>query len=476
MKTISLVFLSLVLCFSAKAAERPNVLFIVFDDLRPEIGAYGAKEAITPHIDQLAAEGMRFDNAYVNYPLCLPSRAAMLTGLRFDNSNFAKTQKQDGKDALYHAMLKMQTGWPQVLREAGYWATTRGKLHHGNVPAFEKKDWDIAGSCYSDPGPYKLSPQLFDKIVDQGGVKQDLEEFRAKNDGPGAVIYMSVDCDDSELGDGAVADDVVDYLLNKRDKSKPFLISAGFSRPHLPWIAPKKYFDIYPEDAGELAPVPDGVKREIPKKDQRPISSNLWNEGLTDKEAKRLKRAYLATTTYADAQMGRIIAALKQTGEYDNTIIVLWGDHGYHLSEHGLWQKNKDYRVSIRCPLIIKVPGYKAGQVCDRVVQNIDIYPTILSLCGVTKPADVVLHGADLKPLLAKPDAKWDRVAHVACVGRHAIITERYRFTDFGKGIYELYDAQEDPGEWNNLADNPKYADLVEGFKNQLAGVTWNRK
>ncbi len=461
---------------TAMGGKRPNVLLVVYDDLRPEIGAYGAAEAITPNIDQLAAEGTRFDNAYVNYPLCLPSRASLLTGLRFDNSNFAKVEKQDGKDALYHAMLAMQTTWPQVLHDAGYWTATRGKLYHGNVPKLDKGAWDVAGYCYGDPGPYTLSDGLWDKIVDKGGVKEHVDKLLAKEQGPGLVAYLSVDCGDSQLNDGAVADDVVDYLLNQRDKAKPFFITAGFSRPHLPWIAPKKYFDLYPEDAGELAPVPDGVGREIPRKDQRPISSNLWNEGLSDQEAKRLKRAYMATTSYADAQMGRIIETLKQAGEYDNTIIVLWGDHGYHLSEHGLWQKNRDYRVALRCPLIIKAPGMKGGQSTRGVVQNLDIYPTVLALAGVEKPADVVLHGRDLSPLLKNPEAPWDHVAHVSCVGRHGIVTDRYRFTDFGKGAYELYDAKTDPGEWINLAGNPEHAGQIEVFKKQLKDAVWNRK
>ena len=454
------------------AGEKPNVLLIAFDDLRPEIGAYGAPEAITPNIDKLAAEGTRFDNAYVTYPLCMPSRSSMLSGIRYDNKNFTGGDKNE----YYETMLTMQALWPEVLRKAGYWTAVRGKLYHESVPKFKKETWDIPGGLYIDPGPYNFPQELLDKVVDKGGVKKDLESFLEGKPGPGAVAYVSVDCEDNQLHEGSVADDIVDYLLNKRDESKPFLVCAGFSRPHLPWIAPRKYFDLYPEDAGELAPVPDGVEREIAKKDHRGISSNLWNEGLDDKDAKRLKRAYLATTTYADAQMGRIIDALKKTGEYDNTIIILWGDHGYHLSEHGLWQKNKDYRVSIRCPLIIKAPGYGPNQICGRVVQNTDIYPTLLSLCGVEKPKDVVLHGRDLTPLLKQPEADWPHVAHVACYGRYGIITERYRFTDFGKGVYELYDAQKDPGEWNNLAGNPEYAETVEAFKKQLKEVDWNKR
>ncbi|WP_109829577.1 sulfatase [Reichenbachiella versicolor] len=479
-KTIAFLLLWGAIVGVAAGQKQPNVIVFSYDDLRPEIGAYNSDEVITPALDALAGDGVRFNNAVVSYPLCLPSRSSMLTGIRFDNKNFVRNEPvPEGmrkKDFLYLSMLGMQTTWPQVLREAGYWTATRGKLYHGNVPKGHKKYWDIPGSTYSDPGPYRVSSELLKKVVDKGGVQKDVDKMMSGGSGPGALAYLSIDCDDNELHEGAVADDVIDYLLNKRDKSKPFAICAGFSRPHLPWVAPKKYFDMYPEDAGKLAPVPEGVKKVILKKDYRPISSNLWNEGLSDSEAKKLIRAYMATTTYADTQMGRIIDALKESGEYDNTIIIMWGDHGYHLSEHGLWQKNKDYLVSNRFPLIIKAPGIKGGKQSNRMVQNIDIYPTLMALTGVKKPEDVKFHGHDLTPLLKNPKAKWKYDANYTCWGHRGVVTEQYRFTDFGKGVYELYDLTIDPEEWNNLANQPKYADLVKEFKYKSDQVVWNKK
>ncbi|MEM1083982.1 MAG: sulfatase [Verrucomicrobiota bacterium] len=474
MKILIRLLLSVMLAAPAAGAEasKPNILFIAFDDLRPEIGAYGATEAITPNIDKLAAEGTRFDNAYVNYPLCLPSRASLLSGIRFDNRNFTEGDSK----AMYQAMLSMQPSWPKVLHEAGYWTATRGKLYHGHVPKFQRDAWDVPGRFYGEPEVYRLMKHHQDQVTEKGGVPKDLEKMLKMESGPAALAYLAIDCEDNELHDGEMAEAVVDFLLKERDKNKPFLISAGFTLPHLPWIAPKKYFDMYPADAGKLAPVPEGTEKVIHKKDQRPISTNLWNEGVSDEEARKLKRAYLACTTYADAQMGRIIDALKKSGEYENTIIVLWGDHGYHLSEHGLWQKNKDYRVSMRCPLIIKAPGTKGGQVCRRVVQNTDIYPTLLSLAGVPKPPELSLHGNDLSPLLKAPSAEWKAVAHVACWGRHGIITEKFRFTRFRDGSCELYDLKADPDEWVNLANKPSHATQVEAFKQQLEEVTWNRK
>jgi uncharacterized sulfatase len=308
-----------------------------------------------------------------------------------------------------------------------------------------------------------------------GGHEDHLKGYLKGKARGGALMYASIDCEDNELHDGKTADVAIDYLLNQRDKNKPFIICAGFSRPHMPWVAPKKYFDMYPEDAGELAMVPDGVEKVLKKKDITGFVEN-WNEGVTDSMAQRLVRAYMAVTTYADAQMGRIIEALKQTGEYENTIIVMWGDHGYHLTDHGMWRKNTEYRVSLRCPLIIKAPGYKEGKVCNNIVQNIDLYPTFLSLCGVPKPEGVSLHGNDLSPLLKNPKAKWNNITYTCARKRHGLVTDKYRFAEIKPGKYELYDIINDPEEWNNLAGDPKYESLISGFKNELEQVKWNKK
>jgi len=474
MKIITSMVLGVLLTTNMLMAQKkPNVLFVVFDDLRPQIGAYGLPDPITPNIDKIANEGTRFNSAYVTYPLCLPSRSAMLTGIRFDNQNF--TGDKSNKNILYNTMIKTQTVWPKALHDAGYWTVIRGKIYHGAVPKYQENIWDIAGPFWPN-GFHDWSPELVSKIVDKGGVPKDLQGYIDGTEGPGALMYASIDCKDNELHDGMAADAVVDYLLKDRDKSKPFAICAGFSRPHLPWVAPRKYFDMYAADAGKLAPVPQGVERIIRKQDYRPLSTNTWNEGVNDSVAKRLVRAYMAVTSYSDAQLGRIITALKETGEYDNTIIIVWGDHGYHLSEHGMWQKNTNYKVNMRCPLIIKAPGYKAGQVCEHVVQNTDIYPTVLSLCQVTKPNDVVLHGHDLAPLLKNPKAPWEDLAYISSNKHHGVITDQFRFTDFGKGDYELYDIKNDPDEWVNLANDPKYKGVVEELKEKVDGTVWNKK
>lgn len=452
-----------------QAQPKPNVLLIVFDDLRPEIGAYGEPDPITPNIDRLAKEGIRFDNAYVNYSLCLPSRASMLTGIRFDN-----TRNPDGSKAEFSKMIAVQQTWPATLHKAGYWTATSGKIYHGNVPKNDQAAWDIPGLFWKTKPGQDWSPEILAKIVDKGGREDFIKEFLETGKGSDALAYFSVDCKDDDLNDGKTANDAIEFIKNKRDKSKPFVVFAGFSRPHMPWVAPKKYFDMYPENIGTLAYLPAGVEKVIPQKDIK-SSSKTWNEGLSDSIAKRCIRGYMASTTYADAQMGRIINALKESGEYDNTIIIVWGDHGYHLTDHGMWRKNTEYHVSMRCPLLIKVPGIKGNQVRQQVVKNLDIYPTLLELCGVEKPENVALHGNSLVSIMKNNKASWLNETYTCANRRHGIITDKYRFTQIGND-YELYDLKNDPDEWNNLAKKPEYKKTVDEFIVKLEKVKWNNK
>ena len=468
---VILFLLGFVLMIQANAQEKPNVLFIAFDDLRPLIGAYGEPEPLTPNIDALASEAAKFTKAYVSYPLCSPSRAAMLTGIRFDNQVWVNGKKT----WTFPKMIGVQTTWPRVLREHGYWTATRGKIYHGSVPGNDKTAWDIPGpkniKNFADGGP-KVTPY----IVDMGGDQNAIDDYLKKGAGPAALMYASVDGPDDLLNDGKTANTVVDYIKNKRDKSKPFAISCGFSRPHMPWVAPKKYFDMYPEDAGKLAYIPKGATKDMSKevyKGRYPEKG--WNEGVSDETAQKLIRGYMASTTYADAQMGKVIQALKEEGLYDNTIIVMWGDHGYHLTDHGKWRKNTGYNISLRSPLIIKMPHEKKAQVIENVVQNIDIYPTLLDLLGIEQPKEITLHGTSLVPLLKNEKVAWENVAYTCAVGNYGLVTDQYRFTKLAEGGYKLFDLKKDPHEWNNLADNKKYKKLIKKFEDQLETVVWNK-
>ncbi len=463
-RLLATLFLILLVSMSiVHAADRPNILFIAIDDLRPEIGAYGVPRAVTPNIDKLAAGSMRFDRAYVTYPLCLPSRASMLTGRRIDYSGA-------GKKRPFAELIALQQTWPATFRVAGYWTATSGKLYHGSVPNVDTAAWDVPGEFWRN-GFKDWSPALMKRVVDEGGPKNVVDEFRRKGGGSGSLLYMAVDGDDDILTDGQTASIVMGYL-RERPKNKPFVICAGFSRPHMPWIAPKKYFDLYNDTAIELPPLPEGAMRELLKEDiGSGVSKDaaLWNEGVTDDEARELIKGYLASVSYSDAQVGRILAELEKSGEADNTIIVLWGDHGYHLTDHGLWRKNTIYHIANRIPLLIHAPGKTTG-VCSRIVESIDLYPTLLALTGVSTN-DLHLDGRSLVPLLETPDAEWSHPAFIHAGKDHGMVTDQYRYSISNNGTEKLFDLHADPEEWQNLAAVPDHAERVKSMRTAVAGA-----
>ncbi|WP_019028914.1 sulfatase [Colwellia piezophila] len=480
----TLALLTLLVCLGANAEDqarenplatpkdKPNILFIAFDDLRPLIGAYGEPDPITPNLDAFANEAVRFDRSYVTYPLCNPSRASMLTGVRFD------LQGDNWKDNKHPKLIAKQDTWPGVFKDNGYWTATKGKLYHGKVPKGDKSSWDIAGGGgKTKDGEAKV----LKRIVEIGGRADQIQIYKDKGAGPGSLMYASIDAPDNFLKDGQVAESVIDYIKNKRDKTKPFMIVSGFSKPHMPWVAPKKYFDMYPEDAGTIADFPKGAKEAFDMaKYKSKTRDHGWNEGVDDKTAKKLIRGYMASTTYADAQMGKVIQALKDEGLYDNTIIIVWGDHGYHLTDHGLWRKNTPFHISLRSPLMIKTPNSKGGTVISELVQNIDIYPTLLDLAGIDIPKGIKLHGKSLVPLLHKntkhgEEVEWENIAHTSAKGSHGVVTDKYRFTVMADGSRELYDLEQDPGEWNNLANESKYKKLIQGLESKMSQVVWNK-
>ncbi|MFN0076952.1 MAG: sulfatase-like hydrolase/transferase [Prosthecobacter sp.] len=443
---------------STPAAEtRPNILFIAIDDLRPEIGAYGVNRAVTPNIDKLAAKSVRFDRAYVTYPLCLPSRSSMLTGRRIDFSGAGK--KRD-----FGTLIQLQQTWPATLRKAGYWTATSGKLYHGSVPKVDTAAWDVPGEMWRND--FKdWSPELMKKVVAEAGPKDVVEDFRKNGGGSGSLLSMAVDGDDDILTDGQTASIVTGYLRD-RPKDKPFVICAGFSRPHMPWIAPKKYFDLYKDAKIELPKLPEGAKRELFKEDLGSgvaKDSAKWNEGVTDDDARELIKGYLASVSYSDAQVGRILAELEKSGRADNTIVILWGDHGYHLTEHGLWRKNTIYHVANRIPLLIHAPGKAAG-VCPGLVESIDLYPTLLALTG-TSADGLRLDGRSLVPLLDKPDAAWPHPAFIHANKDHGMVTDQYRYSISNNGTEKLFDLHADPDEWQNLAADPAHADRIKQMR-----------
>jgi len=438
------------------AAESPaprklNVLFIAVDDLNNSLGCYGDPLVKSPNIDRLAARGVRFDRAYCQYPLCNPTRASLMTGLRPDTTRVF--------DLKYHFRTELPrvVTIPQMFMQSGYFAARVGKIYHYGVPG------DIGTSGLDDPTSWM-------EVVNPRGRDKDEEmeviNYTANRGLGAAMAYLIDEGQDQEHTDGIVAAETIRLL--ERHKDRPFFIAAGFYRPHVPWIAPKRYFDLYPMSAIQLPVDPPGDRDRIPKAALMSVPRPHF--GLDEQQARECLRAYHAATSFVDAQIGKVLDALDRLGLAESTIVVLWGDHGYHLGEHGLWMKQSLFEESARVPLIFAVPGAQGnGQGCPRVVEFVDIYPTLADLAGLAPPKD--LAGVSLKPLLEDPRRPWERAAFTQVqrggFAGHAVRTERWRYIEWddGKRGVQLYDHKNDPHEHQNLAEDPRYAPVVAEMK-----------
>ncbi len=446
----------------AKNNEKLNVLFIAIDDLNAGIGCYGDPVVKTPNIDKLAARAVRFEHAYCQYPLCNPSRASLMTGLRPDT-----TRVYDLKYHFRQGLPDVVT-IPQMFMNNGYFAGRVGKIYHYGVPG------DIGTSGLDDPASWM-------KVVNPRGRDKDDEmeliNYTVERGIGSAMAYYVDNGRDEEHTDGKVAAETIKMLEEHKDG--PFFIACGFYRPHTPWIAPQKYFDMYPMDMIHLPFNPPDDRDHIPK--AALMSTIKPNFGVSEKEARECLRAYHAATSFMDAQAGKVLDALDRLKLTDKTIIVLWSDHGYHLGEHGLWMKQSLFEESARVPFMIRAPGMKGnGHTAPGLVEYVDIYPTLADLAGLTPPKN--LQGVSLKPLLKNPTMKWDKPAFTqvyrsgvnANFSGHSVRTERWRYIEWddGKQGVQLYDQTADPREFNNLAADPKYASVIEEMK-ILAKMNW---
>jgi iduronate 2-sulfatase len=454
--------------------QRPNVLFIISDDLNNLLGCYGDPLARSPNIDRLAARGARFDRAYCAFPLCGPSRNAMLCGL-YANSTGILANAQ-----IFRQTIPTHHSLPQAFRLAGYFSARIGKLYHYNVPN------SIGTNGHDDPGSWELeaNPAGVDRLEEHPKI------FTLTPNQFGGTLswYASPQPDDRHTDAMEAAD--AEWILERcaRQKDRPFFLAVGFFRPHTPYVSPKKYFDMHP---AEKMPVVQGVKE-----DQADIpapglgSYKTEQDKLTDELRRECRQAYNASITFMDAQVGRLLDALDRTGLAQNTIIVFTSDHGYHVGEHGLWQKMSLFEESARVPLLIVAPGTaQPGIVVKTPVSLVDVYPTLTELCNVPAPDN--LQGQTLAPMLKDPSTVgrgWAITqvsrgggARRATVTRDAgsdgrrffgysLRTPRWRYTEWdgGKAGRELYDHEADPKELTNLAKNPAQATTVEDLSKQL--------
>lgn len=450
--------------WKSTAAEppRPNVLFISVDDMNNDLGCYGHPLVKSPNIDRLAKTGTRFDRAYSQFPLCSPSRTSLMTGLRPDTTQVYDLQKH------FRDVMPDAVTLSQLFRNNGYYAARVGKIYHYGNPG------QIGTDGLDDPASWdhKVNPYGRDKVEEKL-----LTNHTPKRGLGSSLSFLKAEGTDEEQTDGMVATEVIKLMEAKKDK--PFFLAAGFYRPHCPYVAPKKYFDLYPIEKVTMPQNSWGYIQNVP--DAALASTKPWPWfGVTEMQSREALQAYWATISFVDAQVGRLLEALDRLKLTENTIVVFWSDHGYHVGDHGLWKKQSLFERSARVPLIISAPGQKSkGAATGRPVELVDIYPTLADLCGLTPPSN--LAGESLRPLLDNAEAHWEKPAFTQVwrngFSGHSVRTERYRYTEWDHGDKgaQLYDYSKDPQEQMNVVDDPEYAQVVAELK-QLVRKNWENE
>lgn len=424
--------------------KRPNVLFIAVDDLNDWVGCLGGHpDARTPNIDRLAARGLLFERAYCPAPLCNASRASLLTGFHPSSTGVYRNSH------LWRKAEKLRDAvtLPRYFMDNGYHVVGGGKIFHGGQG--DPGSWHAYFSSGGFPKPTSLPGS---------GIK-----------GLGNVDWGAVDAPDGALKDTQVADWAARELLKKHDK--PFFIACGIFRPHLPWYAPRKYFDRFPADKITLPRVKENDLADVPPIARRWANRDIHKKIVDNGKWREAVAAYLACGNYADMCIGRVLDALDKSPEKDNTIVVFWCDHGWHLAEKLHWKKFALWEEANRTPFIMVAPGTtKPGMRCGRTVSLLDIYPTLIELCGLTAKPE--LDGASLAPLLLRPDALRERPAVMTYqYGNHSVRSERWRYTRYVDGTEELYDHDKDPQEWENLAGRSDLAPVKKKLARWLPKV-----
>ncbi|MCA9051179.1 MAG: sulfatase [Planctomycetaceae bacterium] len=459
------------------AADRPNVLFLAVDDLRPEFGAYGANHVHSPNLDRIAARGVTFLKAYCQQAVCSPSRSSLLTGTRPD------TTKVWDLDTHFRTALPDVVTLPQLFRENGYFVQGMGKLYHGGFddPSSWSVPWQSPKSTHGTYGlPENNAMVKAQQQENRKAPKPSRGKLRAR--GP---AFESSDVSDNTFHDGALADMAVEALRECAERDEPFWLGVGFIRPHLPFVAPKKYWDLYDPEKISLAPNPFLPKGAPPYA----ITSGgelrnyhgIPQGDIPDDLARQLKHGYYAAISYMDAQVGRVLDELDRLKLAENTIIVLWGDHGWKLGEHASWCKHTNVENDTNAPLMIAVPGMKsAGSRTQSLAEFVDIYPTLVELCQLPTPSH--LEGISLVPVLSNPKtavksaafSQYPRSSGKLQLMGYSMRTDRYRLTrwlhrkDHSQAdAVELYDLQQDPQENVNVADDPANAALLKQLTQQ---------
>jgi arylsulfatase A-like enzyme len=438
------------------AEKHPNILFIAVDDLNDWVGHLGGHpQATTPNIDRLAQQGVSFTKAYCSAPLCNPSRVSLLTGTLPSNSGVY------GNGELLREKLPNAVTLMQYLKKYGYSAQGGGKIFHGANRAGDSASWDYY---------FKVPPASTRHVAKR---EEGLPDSAWTPWGP-------LDVDDRDMFDVKVTNWTISELEKSHDK--PFFLACGFTKPHLPWYVPRKYFDMHPLDSIKLPDTLDNDRDDLPEFGKRLAievhdvsgARNFATHGedhdmvLKHNQWHRAVQSYLATISFVDKHVGRLLDALENSEHAGNTIVVLWGDHGWHLGEKQHWRKHALWEVTTRTTLIVSAPaGIQKNQLCKRPVSLIDLYPTLVELCGL--PDRDGLDGQSIVPLLKDPKREWDRsVIMTFGYKNHAIQTERWRYIQYHDGGEELYDHDVDLNEWTNLAPISTYGPVISELRKSL--------
>ena len=471
------IFALILMANAVRAADgAENVLFLVADDLNCDLGCYGHPLVKSPHIDALAERGVKFEHAYCQYPLCSPSRSSFLTGRRPDengvlsNPGRYRRQLKYGGTPHFRETIPDTVTLPQLFRNNGYFVARVGKLYHYGVPR------QIGTDGFDDPPSW-------DMTVNPSG-RDKVEEHRTFTLVPGqyggTLSWLATDGTDEEQTDGLAATSAISFLEEFAKEAaadppfrKPFFLAVGFFRPHTPYVAPRHWFSHYPPNSISLPDLSEADRTRMPAAAYR--SAKGPQDRMTDDLRREAIQAYYASIAFMDAQVGRVVAALDRLGLAEKTVIVMTSDHGYHMFEHGLWQKMSLFENSARVPLIIAAPGAAAnGSSTEALAELVDLYPTLATACGLETPDYV--DGVALQPVLNDASAKVKEAAYTQVNRRgrngygYSVRTGQFRYTlwNDGEDGEQLYDLQADPRETTNLAGEPEHAAVVARLKQQV--------
>ena len=481
MKAALLAIILLATCaFTAAAKPPPNVLFISVDDLNDWGGSldntYGAK---TPNMDKLFASGTLFTNAHCSQPVCTASRNSLLSGIHPVKSGWYTST--DKMKKTYHQVMGDHKMLPQHFKDNGYRTMAVGKVFHNGTSDYKDRTDDF----WNQIGPtYKVPKEMRARSGDYKGTKF----YPFPKSGNAISTYFKTDgyikgnslcagpLDRDDMPDGKMYDEIIaDWAIERLDKKrkKPFLLAVGFVRPHLPFTAPRKYFDLYDKEKIQVPDIPKTEMTDIPIMGKSIAYGTLKGGdhhtvlSISDHYWRDMVHGYLACISFVDAQIGKVIDALEASDHADNTIIILWSDHGQHLGEKRHWRKQALWEEATRVPLFIRTPDQTKPARINSAVSLLDIYPTLIDLCQL--PPAKKLGGRTLTPLLKNPNTPWDHPVHISWYYKNdAIRSNRYRYIRYRDGTEELYDHQTDPGEHTNLAPDPKFAQVKESHRQQI--------